>query len=956
MKKNIQHIAILLCALLLTTVVQAQVKVGDNPTSINPNSVLEIESTNKGLLLPRVTLSSTTNFVPLATHVEGMVVYNTATAGDVTPGYYYNDGTQWVRLANAANVGETNTTLALDSTTGLLTYTNENNNNPVLRLANIEPWFGTDNYAGATENTEDIYTMGKVGIGATNPGSFLHIDGATVPGVGDILVETTHPNIEFIDKDNTERWRTTFADNRFVLQQSDDGTFGGDIQHIISSTGANRFVGIGLLVPTQKLDVNGKVRVRDLTGADLATDVIVTADATTGVLKEGGTLASVQDGDAWGVTGENQTSAIGRTGNVTIGSNTLGTRKFSVFSGVQNQVTIGAASLAGSATDGLLLTSSTSNGPHYHTSTSGENKTVAMVNISNDALYLGTNNLPRFRIDEHGQINFRSYLGTNFDETTPNYLLSTNGTTGDITKTSIADLASATADGDAWGVTGEDQTSAITRTGNVGIGTLAPTTQLEIENSNNSTFLKLSGTGVNNSDWLLLDGQNGSSHPTIALNRIQTNRTSVIRHALNGTTEWAYGILYNGGLSQTKYGIGKGTNISMAKFTIDDNGQLSFIDYTGTNFDEITPNYLLSTDGTTGDITKTSIADLASATADGDAWGVTGENQTSAIGRTGNVGIGIATPSAKTHIVQNTGTALLVEGSNNNSQPQETVSIKSSLHNGGANDVLLKLETTTNTGVNNVGFLLRALGDNHSVGTTTDLDEIFGISGTGLVRINTNQLVVQPDGDVGINTASPSARLDVRNTGTQDILNLYDDATEVLSMRDGGQLRLNNYTGTNFDATPTAMLGVDANGNVIKTPETKIINGTINTSITAQDASTGQSWATISIPHAGYWLLDAGLQVRPDNPSAVASMVEFDWKNSETPGIGGLRDVTQLDFEHFGRDALHLNRTIYVNGPTTLYLILTQISSSGGTTTLSASGTSPCPNCRNATATYLGGR
>ncbi|MFI0425317.1 MAG: hypothetical protein ACH34V_00025 [Flavobacterium sp.] len=81
---------------------QAQVKVGDNPTTINANSVLEIESTNKGLLLPRVALTSAIVATPMSAHVSGMTVYNTATAGtapdNVTPGFYYNNGTRWVAV------------------------------------------------------------------------------------------------------------------------------------------------------------------------------------------------------------------------------------------------------------------------------------------------------------------------------------------------------------------------------------------------------------------------------------------------------------------------------------------------------------------------------------------------------------------------------------------------------------------------------------------------------------------------------------------------------------------------------------------------------------------------------------------------------------------------------------------------------------------------------------------
>jgi len=75
----------------------------------DPNAIIELESSNKGLLLPRVALTAT-NIWGLAsgtTHIAGMTVYNTATNGTgataVTPGYYYNDGEKWVRLADAGN-------------------------------------------------------------------------------------------------------------------------------------------------------------------------------------------------------------------------------------------------------------------------------------------------------------------------------------------------------------------------------------------------------------------------------------------------------------------------------------------------------------------------------------------------------------------------------------------------------------------------------------------------------------------------------------------------------------------------------------------------------------------------------------------------------------------------------------------------------------------------------------
>ena len=80
--------------------------VGISPTgSIPANSAagLDINFADKGLLMPRVALTGTTSFSPLTAHVAGMVVYNTATSGDVLPGYYCNDGTKWNPISLQAN-------------------------------------------------------------------------------------------------------------------------------------------------------------------------------------------------------------------------------------------------------------------------------------------------------------------------------------------------------------------------------------------------------------------------------------------------------------------------------------------------------------------------------------------------------------------------------------------------------------------------------------------------------------------------------------------------------------------------------------------------------------------------------------------------------------------------------------------------------------------------------------
>ena len=82
----------LLITVLLITPLFSTAQVGIGTTTPNADAEFDITSTTRGLLLPRVALSNTTNSSPLSTDVAGMTVYNTATTGDVTPGFYYNEG------------------------------------------------------------------------------------------------------------------------------------------------------------------------------------------------------------------------------------------------------------------------------------------------------------------------------------------------------------------------------------------------------------------------------------------------------------------------------------------------------------------------------------------------------------------------------------------------------------------------------------------------------------------------------------------------------------------------------------------------------------------------------------------------------------------------------------------------------------------------------------------------
>ncbi len=80
-----------------------EVGIGTNTPDVS--AILDVSSTSKGLLPPRVALTSKTGTsTPIASPATGLVVYNTATAGSgdniVFPGLYNFNGTEWTRMEN----------------------------------------------------------------------------------------------------------------------------------------------------------------------------------------------------------------------------------------------------------------------------------------------------------------------------------------------------------------------------------------------------------------------------------------------------------------------------------------------------------------------------------------------------------------------------------------------------------------------------------------------------------------------------------------------------------------------------------------------------------------------------------------------------------------------------------------------------------------------------------------
>lgn len=148
--------------LLFTLGVKAQVGIG----TTNPDGALDVVSTTDGLVIPRVALTMTTNVLPVITGVESELVYNTATAGDVTPGFYYLSTATgpWVRIAASATTDW--------STTGNTGIVDGTNYIGTAALTNVDVAFRRNNLAaGKISATSTSFGLGALNAGAASTSS-----------------------------------------------------------------------------------------------------------------------------------------------------------------------------------------------------------------------------------------------------------------------------------------------------------------------------------------------------------------------------------------------------------------------------------------------------------------------------------------------------------------------------------------------------------------------------------------------------------------------------------------------------------------------------------------------------------------------------------------------------------------------------------------------------------------
>lgn len=102
MKKSIYILTLVFIS--ISKVTFGQVAIGT--TTPHPSAVLDVVATNKGFLAPQIALISKNDIGTINNPEEGILVYNTTNNAQMTPGYYYWDGTAWqsTGIGNRTNI------------------------------------------------------------------------------------------------------------------------------------------------------------------------------------------------------------------------------------------------------------------------------------------------------------------------------------------------------------------------------------------------------------------------------------------------------------------------------------------------------------------------------------------------------------------------------------------------------------------------------------------------------------------------------------------------------------------------------------------------------------------------------------------------------------------------------------------------------------------------------------
>lgn len=273
-----------IAGILATTTAFAQISINAG-TGLNPDNsaMLDVQSANKGVLISRVALTGPTDAATVPSPATSLLIYNTTSAGGLTPGYHYNSGTSgsptWTRLmsGNTTPLSGAGTAYQVaywsgaNALTGSGTFIFGSTNN--LSVFNSETTTG-EVRLGAAWGRPGVYSSQQLELQSGNTGilfgngnvEYMRLTASGNLGIGTNPVEAleifrngSNP-VQLFHSSGVASYKLGLDGNVFKIASMDNG-FGGhtgnfaanDAQVIAITTVGN--VGIGNVAGSHKLHV-----------------------------------------------------------------------------------------------------------------------------------------------------------------------------------------------------------------------------------------------------------------------------------------------------------------------------------------------------------------------------------------------------------------------------------------------------------------------------------------------------------------------------------------------------------------------------------------------------------------------------------------------------------------------------------------------------------------------------
>lgn len=328
MKKLLFYVVIAF-AILSSSDMMAQQGFGTNTP--DKSAAVDIVSTKRGMLIPRVALTETTNNSPVTAPATSLMIYNTASVNDVTPGFYYWDGAKWVRFMDTdsdhttsvvagqgivvtpdttdPNNTEYTVSVAPGASEEMVLVTIEDPANPGEYITEwisyadfLDDLIAADNgltyndttgtvELGGTLNRDTTISTGENDLIFTrdNNGSIQikgleEMDIDAIPADATVAVMLADGTVQKLDLADLISQTTYTADNGLTMTDNNVQLGGNLIQDTTITTDENTM--------TIATDAVGTLAITGLEAADAANKIMVT-DATTGVVRT--VLRSISD-------------------------------------------------------------------------------------------------------------------------------------------------------------------------------------------------------------------------------------------------------------------------------------------------------------------------------------------------------------------------------------------------------------------------------------------------------------------------------------------------------------------------------------------------------------------------------------------------------------------------------------------------------------------------------------